>query len=39
MFAVIVCFCIFVYLKWFKGKKIFKNKYTDNTTCPYKNGY
>ena len=25
----IVCFCVFAYFKWIKGKKIFKNKYTD----------
>ena len=25
----IVCFCVFVYFKWIKGKKLFKNKYTD----------
>ena len=25
----IVCFCVFAYFKWFKGKKLFKNKYTD----------
>ena len=35
----IVCFCIFVYFKWFKGKKLFKNKYTENTIYTYKNGY
>ena len=29
MFAVIVCFCVFTYFKWFKNKKIFKNKCTD----------
>ena len=29
MFAVIVCFCVFAYSKWFKGKKLFQNKYTD----------
>ena len=29
MFAVIVCFCVFAYFKWFKGKKLFKKKYTD----------
>ena len=29
MFAVIVCFCVFAYFKWFKGKKLLKNKYTD----------
>ena len=29
MFAVIVCFCVFAYFKWFKGTKLFKNKYTD----------
>ena len=23
----IVCFCMFTYIKWFKGKKLFKNKY------------
>ena len=27
MFAVIVCFCVFAYFKWFKGKKLFKNKF------------
>ena len=25
----IVCFCVFAYFKWFKGKKLFENKYTD----------
>ena len=25
----IVCFCIFAYFKWIKGKKLFKNKYID----------
>ena len=25
----IVCFCVFAYFKWCKGKKLFKNKYTD----------
>ena len=29
MIAVIVCFCVFAYFKWFKGEKLFKNKYTD----------
>ena len=29
MFAVIVYFCVFAYFKWFKGKKLLKNKYTD----------
>ena len=29
MSALIVCFCVFAYFKWFKGKKLFKNKYTD----------
>ena len=23
----IICFCMFAYFKWFKGKKLFKNKY------------
>ena len=36
LFAVIVCFCVFAYLKWIKGKKLCKNKYTYDT---YKNGY
>ena len=25
----IVCFCVFACFKWFKAKKLFKNKYTD----------
>ena len=29
LFIVIVCFCVFAYFKWVKGKKLFKNKYTD----------
>ena len=29
MFAVIVCFCVFAYFKSTKGKKLFKNKYTE----------
>ena len=29
MFILIVCSCVFVYFKWIKGKKLFKNKYTD----------
>ena len=29
MFILIVCSCIFVYCKWIKGKKLFKNKYAD----------
>ena len=29
LFVGIVCFCVFAYFKWIKGKKIFKNKYTD----------
>ena len=36
MFAVIFYFCVFVYFKRFKGKQLFKNKYTYDT---YKNGY
>ena len=27
LIAGIVCFCVFAYFKWFKGKKLFKNKY------------
>ena len=26
-FVGIVCFCVFVYFKWFKAKKLFKNKF------------
>ena len=29
MVAGIVCFCVFAYFKCIKGKKLFKNKYTD----------
>ena len=29
MFILIVCSFIFVYFKWTKAKKLFKNKYTD----------
>ena len=29
LFIGIVCFCVFAYFKWIKGKKLFKNKYTD----------
>ena len=29
MFIGIVCFFIFAYFKWIKGKKLFKKKYTD----------
>ena len=25
----IVCFCVFAYFRWFKDKKLFKNKYAD----------
>ena len=25
----IICFCVFAYFKWFKGRKLFKNKYAD----------
>ena len=25
----IVCFCVFAYFKWFKGKKLFLKKYID----------
>ena len=27
LFVGIVCFCVFPYFKWFKGKKLFKNKF------------
>ena len=29
MFIGIVCLSVFASFKWFKGKKLFKNKYTD----------
>ena len=29
LFIGIVCLCVFAYFKWIKGKKLFKNKYTD----------
>ena len=25
----IICFCVFAYFRWFKSKKLFKNKYVD----------
>ena len=25
--TLIICFCVFAYFRWFKGKKLFKNKY------------
>ena len=30
IFIGFVCFCLFAYFKWFKGKKLFKNKYYRN---------
>ena len=27
LFVGIVCFCFFAYFKWFKGKKLFKDKF------------
>ena len=27
VFIGFVCFCVFTYFKWIKGKKLFKNKY------------
>ena len=36
LFIGIVCFCVIIYFKFIKGKKLFKNKYTYDT---YKNGY
>ena len=29
MFIGIVCFCVFAYFQWIKGKKLFKNKYAN----------
>ena len=29
IFIGFVCFCLFAYFKWIKGKKLFKNKYTN----------
>ena len=29
LFIGITCFCVFAYFKWIKGKKLFKNKYTN----------
>ena len=29
LFVGIVCFCVFTYFKWIKGKKLFKNKCTN----------
>ena len=32
MFIGIVCFCVFAYFKWFKGKKLFNNKFKNKYT-------
>ena len=32
IFIGIVCFCVFAYFKWFKGKKLFKNKFKNKYT-------
>ena len=29
LFIGVTCFCVFAYFKWIKGKKLFKNKYTE----------
>ena len=29
LLTLIICFCVFAYFKWLKGKKLFKNKYAD----------
>ena len=29
LFVGIVCFCVFAYFNWIKGKKLIKNKYTN----------
>ena len=29
LITLVICFCVFAYFKWFKGKKLFKNKYVD----------
>ena len=29
IFILVVCFCVFIYFKCIKGKKLFKNKYAD----------
>ena len=29
LFVGIVCFCVFAYFKWIKGKNLFLKKYTD----------
>ena len=39
MFAVIVCLGVFAYFKWFKGKKVFKNKYTDVFCNQFRHNY
>ena len=32
MFIGIVCFCVFAYFKWIKGKKLFENKFINKYT-------
>ena len=30
LFVGIFCFCVFAYFKWIKGKKLFKNEFTND---------
>ena len=39
IFTGIVCFCIIIYFKCIKGKKLFENKHIYSATYTYKNGY
>ena len=39
IFIEIVCFCVLIYSKCNKGKRLFKNKCTDSAIYTYKNGY
>ena len=27
LLTLVICFCVFAYFKWFKGKKLFKKEY------------
>ena len=29
LLTLVICFCVVAYFKWFKGKKLFKNKHAD----------
>ena len=39
IFIGIVCFCVIIYFKCIKGKKLFKSKCNESAIYTYKNDY